>query len=516
MVSAYNTLDSDAAPYKLFRKAPELLRMSPPKLAVSNEPNILPSTFKQTVSSAGQVQDTRHCSELRPAPNISVSNAVMQKMENRISNQLRDISVQLLKIPPSIKPYIVDFKFCVFYSHKRKKEMQLDFEVFNPGVMPTQPQIHLSDPPDLVPALPPPLAPPWLHHSIYLGLLELSSLFPICTGDGTWNQMSQHFKISMSRKDSNSAEISVAILFVRYFLCVPMVISLVIAVLSRGISMLVNEGLLSLVAGPRGTFVPSHVLYADDVMIFCRGIKQKVHIINDNCQWLHGKGDKINFWTDLWLNNPMVDHLAIPVDKHHLLQAQDVHVPNFRMEDKLVWKHTNNGELCFRDAYLFQKPPLNETYWAKLIWSPSIPPSKSLLVWRLFHKKVPTDENLCARGCYVVSQCNLCGKAVETSQHLFWDCAFAKNLWTWLASTVNIAIDTSSIDAVLNICKKSWSPQCKTVITAAIVNLIDVIWFCRNKMRFDNKIISWKSASNMVISNTSLAGNHSSGSSFSD
>ncbi|GAU33596.1 hypothetical protein TSUD_359760 [Trifolium subterraneum] len=76
-----------------------------------------------------------------------------------------------------------------------KKEMQLDFEVFNPGVVPTQSQIHLSDPPDLVPVPPPPLAPPWLHHSIYLELLELSSLFPICTGDGTWNQMSQHFKI---------------------------------------------------------------------------------------------------------------------------------------------------------------------------------------------------------------------------------------------------------------------------------------------------------------------------------
>ncbi|PNY17981.1 ribonuclease H [Trifolium pratense] len=152
----------------------------------------------------------------------------------------------------------------------------------------------------------------------------------------------------------------------------------------------------------------------------------------------------------------MVDHLVIPEDKHHLLQGKDVHVPNFRMEDKLVWKHTNNEFLCFRYAYLFQKPPLN-----------------------------------------------------KTSQHLFWDCAFAKNLWTWLAFTINIGIDTSSIEAVLNICNKSWSPQ-------SIINLIDVIWFCRNKRRFDNKIISWKLASHLVISNTSLAGNHSAWSSFSD
>lgn len=42
-------------------------------------------------------------------------------------------------------------------------------------------------------------------------------------------------------------------------------------VLSRGISMLVEP-----MASPRGFQTPSYVLYADDILIFCRGTKQNL------------------------------------------------------------------------------------------------------------------------------------------------------------------------------------------------------------------------------------------------
>lgn len=64
-----------------------------------------------------------------------------------------------------------------------------------------------------------------------------------------------------------------------------------------------------------------------------------------------------------------------------------------------------------------------------------IQPSKSLLVRRLFQKKKLKNimrMRVCVLGCNVVSQCNLCGKAVGTSQHLFWNCASARKIfWTW-------------------------------------------------------------------------------------
>jgi hypothetical protein len=42
-------------------------------------------------------------------------------------------------------------------------------------------------------------------------------------------------------------------------------------VLSRGISKLVTDGNIELIKGARNTFVPSHCLYADDIMVFCSG-----------------------------------------------------------------------------------------------------------------------------------------------------------------------------------------------------------------------------------------------------
>lgn len=42
-------------------------------------------------------------------------------------------------------------------------------------------------------------------------------------------------------------------------------------VLSRGLSKLVQDGKLNQMTGARGMQVPSHILYADDIMIFCRG-----------------------------------------------------------------------------------------------------------------------------------------------------------------------------------------------------------------------------------------------------
>lgn len=50
-------------------------------------------------------------------------------------------------------------------------------------------------------------------------------------------------------------------------------------VLSRGISNLGHKGSLSLKTGPRGTHMPSHVMYADDVMVFCRGSQKKLETL---------------------------------------------------------------------------------------------------------------------------------------------------------------------------------------------------------------------------------------------
>lgn len=38
------------------------------------------------------------------------------------------------------------------------------------------------------------------------------------------------------------------------------------------------------------------------------------------------------------------------------------------------------------------------THWAKHTWNIGISPAKTFIVLRLFHSKVPTDENIIVRG----------------------------------------------------------------------------------------------------------------------
>ncbi|GAU20130.1 hypothetical protein TSUD_351920 [Trifolium subterraneum] len=197
-------------------------------------------------------------------------------------------------------------------------------------------------------------------------------------------------------------------------------------------------------------------------------IRDEFEVIMANSIWLIGNGEEVNFCNDNWCGIPLSEHFNIPPHISHLLSSK-----------------------------------------AKVIWTPDIPPSKSLFAWRLMHGKVPTDENLMIRGCCIPSMCNLCNSHEESSFHLFFECAYAIRLWSWLIGCLNMVLHFT-MDDMWKLCDLNWSPQCKVTVTATIINLINTIWFVRNQARYNNKITSWRSTISMIIANTSLTGNNTS------
>jgi ribonuclease HI len=130
------------------------------------------------------------------------------------------------------------------------------------------------------------------------------------------------------------------------------------------------------------------------------------------------------------------------------------------------------------------------------------------MAWRLMHEKLPTDENLMTRGCAIPSMCNFCNHHVETSFHIFFECQFAIKLWSWLAGCLNCTIQFTNMEDIWRLCDSNWSPQSKVTITAAIINLLHTIWQARNKARFNDTLINWRSAVSMIIVNTAMSGNN--------
>jgi ribonuclease HI len=265
-------------------------------------------------------------------------------------------------------------------------------------------------------------------------------------------------------------------------------------------------------------------------------IKEEFEAIAENSIWLLGNGENINFWNDNWCGTILSEHYNIPSQTKQLLTSTVSDYianghwaipPQMELEflnlssivnqaiisletcpDSLLWQHTDSGSLELKDAYNFKMPQLQDLFWAKYIWSSDIPPSKSFMVWRLMHEKMPTDENLMTRGCAIPSMCNLCSKQVETTFHLFFQCDFARILWSWFAGCLNLTIQFTTMEDMWKLCDLNWSPQSKITVTAAIINLLNTIWLAKNRARFNDNLITWRAAIALIIANTSLTGNN--------
>lgn len=129
--------------------------------------------------------------------------------------------------------------------------------------------------------------------------------------------------------------------------------------------------------------------------------------IQQNCVWQIGNGKSINFWRDKWLSNSIADLIHIPEHRVASLEAKVADfirgkswsIPDYRrinfplvaaeidqmpipilpFEDQLIWTGTDSGCLSFKEAFNYLKPLQNSVNWSKIIWSYSIPPSRSFV-----------------------------------------------------------------------------------------------------------------------------------------
>jgi hypothetical protein len=226
----------------------------------------------------------------------------------------------------------------------------------------------------------------------------------------------------------------------------------------------------------RGKKVIHHHIYSS----LWSSIKEEISTMFDNSFWLLGNGKDINFWNDKWCGPSLSEVFNIPthISKNlvssisdfilngqwHIppqlsqrfnnlsLLVQQVTIPLEPTQDLLLWKHSDSGEFHLADAYKFISPQFQDLDWSKFLWSPDIPPSKSLLAWRLMHNKMPTAENLKLRGCVFPSMCSLCCSKEESSFHLFFECQFAIKIWSWFANCLDMVLQFYSMEDMWKIC----------------------------------------------------------------
>jgi len=265
-------------------------------------------------------------------------------------------------------------------------------------------------------------------------------------------------------------------------------------------------------------------------------IKMHISTVTSNSIWIIGSGENINLWSDNWLGELLLDLLHIDASIHDLFSGtvadviengnwnfqgallphvtsllDTVVLPTSTLSDVLLWTHTTDGKMTAKHAKSFMTPATPELLWPALIWLCCTPPSHSFIFWRLFHGKMPTDENLRARGCVIVYICNLCMQSEETFVHLFLLCPFAVELWSWIGGKLNCLIDLTYVVSLLDCVPVRCSTQITDIFVAAVVHTLHIIWLSRNSLRFSSNVVSMHAAKVRLQAAISLSGNLSAG-----
>ncbi|XP_058726868.1 uncharacterized protein LOC131598268 [Vicia villosa] len=119
-----------------------------------------------------------------------------------------------------------------------------------------------------------------------------------------------------------------------------------------------------------------------------------------------------------------------------------------------------------------------------------------------------TDDNLRIRGFSFPSICNLCLNNSETTEHLFFDCCYVKNLWNSLKGLLNLNFNIYCIKDCRRIIEMNWSAQAMSVVKAGLVGVFYQVWIARNHARFEDKQIHWKHCISLTVAQLQMIGNN--------
>jgi len=95
---------------------------------------------------------------------------------------------------------------------------------------------------------------------------------------------------------------------------------------------------------------------------------------------------------------------------NHIMVREEHDIPNWILEE--------SGCFTLKSAITFFLEPRVSCGWGKFIWSSSILLSKTLVLWKVFRRRLPTDQHIQNKGLHTCSMCTLCEKHEESIQHL--------------------------------------------------------------------------------------------------
>ncbi|XP_074293407.1 uncharacterized protein LOC141620435 [Silene latifolia] len=101
------------------------------------------------------------------------------------------------------------------------------------------------------------------------------------------------------------------------------------------------------------------------------------------------------------------------------------------------WLHS--GKFSIGQAYSWFRNFLPKLHWTTALHHQFIIPSHRIITSLALQQKLATLDNLAGKGLHIINRCILCKQDNETHAHLFFNCAFSKQIWEGIQSWLKIS-----------------------------------------------------------------------------
>ena len=172
------------------------------------------------------------------------------------------------------------------------------------------------------------------------------------------------------------------------------------------------------------------------------------------------------------------------------------------VEDRVVWKVSKN-EIFFVKSLYSLDPSCAVPFPWSIIWSPCVPTKVGFFAWEASLGKVLTQDQLKRRGWNLANKCVLCCAKEETINHILVHCSKMRVLWDLVFSLfgVNWVLPLTVRDTLLGWFASFVDKKCGKTWREAPLCLFWTVWKERNRIVFDNEVLSIQRMKNSFVCN---------------
>ncbi|CAA7040352.1 unnamed protein product [Microthlaspi erraticum] len=184
----------------------------------------------------------------------------------------------------------------------------------------------------------------------------------------------------------------------------------------------------------------------------------------------------------------------------HGIEIQALRPSRKGASDSFIWLPTRSGEYSVKtgyhvaleqttDPHLNQNP--HQVNWNLDIWQAKTSPKLKVFLWKVVQEALPSGENLLNRGILENACCTHCGD-LETTEHLFFHCKYAKEVWSLAPLSTTINPNLFQTFALTLKDSKAWLalPPTRAGAGPLFPWIVWAIWKARNQLIFEDRTFS--------------------------